>query len=75
MLQEYKSQEQYREYFATDVERYRCAPQYDFQRPPDAVLPPLYERHAPAAGERWREQARVAINSGGLERLLELLRP
>lgn len=61
MLARYQSQQHYRAYFDTRVERYRCAPVYDFRRSPTPDQPLLYERADPTAGEQWRARAAEAL--------------
>jgi LmbE family N-acetylglucosaminyl deacetylase/glycosyltransferase involved in cell wall biosynthesis len=61
MLARYASQQQYRDYFQTDVERYRCAPAYDFRWPP-AQGPLLYERGDEEAAAGWRTHADAALD-------------
>jgi LmbE family N-acetylglucosaminyl deacetylase/archaellum component FlaC len=62
MLEQYASQRQYATYFATEIERYRCAPAYDFRERPDPARPPLYERSgAGLSAEQWRAHARHAL--------------
>lgn len=53
--------------FATDVERFRPAPRYDFGAPPHAG-PLFYEQMGwPLSGERFRALARQALAELGLE--------
>jgi LmbE family N-acetylglucosaminyl deacetylase len=62
MLARYETQQRYEQYFGLAVERYRCAPAHDFFSAPDADSPLLYERNHPAGtAERWRAQARLAV--------------
>ncbi|HVU32753.1 MAG TPA: PIG-L family deacetylase [Opitutaceae bacterium] len=51
---------------ATDIERFRIAPAYDFTQPPHPGLP-LYERHSWGLTlAQWQEQARSALDRLGL---------
>ena len=64
MLGHYESQQQYAKYFGTAVERYRCAPAYDFRQEPQPGTAPLYERSgAGITGDGWRAQARAALDA------------
>jgi LmbE family N-acetylglucosaminyl deacetylase len=65
MFAAYASQREVLAAFATDVERYRRAPSYDFTRPP-CPEPLLYERwRFPLTGRRWRELAAAALRELG----------
>ena len=61
MIGRYESQRQYEAYFGIEVERYRCAPRYDFRESPDPIHRLLYERNNVVTGEHWRARAQVAI--------------
>jgi SAM-dependent methyltransferase len=71
MLSCYRSQQQYEQYFAVDVERYRCAPAYDFGRSPDPGRTLLYERSGGGAAERFRALASGALQELGLSQRVE----
>lgn len=68
MLAHYASQRQYACYFATEVERFRCAPSYDFRASPDPAHALLYERRAgEITGHAWRARAAAALQVLGLD--------
>jgi hypothetical protein len=65
MCARYVTQEKYAAYFEVDVERYRCAPRYDFALSPTPGRPLLYESGDAEAGQRWRTHATRAIDELG----------
>jgi N-acetylglucosamine malate deacetylase 2 len=80
MLEHYRSQGRYRTYFATDIERYRCAPSYEFTRAPAAGQPLLYERFSPGQFQQWQHDVCAALDELNLDEHLregeaELLAP
>ncbi|WP_394826033.1 PIG-L deacetylase family protein [Pendulispora albinea] len=66
MLDAFTTQVEILRPFGTDAEPLRCAPRYDFSRPPHAG--PLHYESLPFdwTGARWRELARRAIAELGL---------
>jgi hypothetical protein len=61
MIAAHASQQRVLAPFATDVERFRPAPAYDFTRPPNGGRL-YYERYAwGMTGERWRTLANDAL--------------
>lgn len=64
MLAHYASQQHYASYFSATIERYRCAPDYDFRAAPYHGTALLYERSgAGLSGAEWRAQTRAALEA------------